>query len=115
MSTAYKAPSAAAMPSRQFSQDSFDVKTAPRQHTSRWNPRSWSKRAWIIAAVLAVLVLIAVIVGAVEGAKRDAYPTYTKLNYSLRDTYQGSNFFDNFDYFTGYDPSAGFVQLVLLH
>jgi len=110
MPSVYKAPNAAAMSSRQFSEDSLDVKTTPRQHTPRWNPRYWSKRAWAIVTLLAVLVIVAVIVGAVEGTKQDAYPTYTQLNYSLRDTFQGSNFFDNFDYFTGYDPAAGFVQ-----
>jgi len=45
-------------------------------------------------------------------ARRNRYPSYTKLTYSIQDTYSGTSFFDNFDYFTGYDPSSGFVHYV---
>lgn len=51
-------------------------------------------------------------IGAVVGTKLNSYPDYSALNYTLQDTYSGTNFFDNFDYFTGYDPTSGFVHYV---
>lgn len=74
-----------------------------------YNPRGWTTRTRIIVAIVAVVVLIAIIVGAYEGVKLNRYPDYSPLNYSLKDTFQGANFFDNFDYFTGADPAEGFV------
>ena len=38
------------------------------------------------------------------------YPNYSKLDYSLKDEFSGSTFFDNFEYFTDTDPTHGFVQ-----
>lgn len=55
-------------------------------------------------------IVVIIIAGAVAGAKANAYPDYSKLTYALKDEYSGTGFFDNFDYFTGYDPSSGFVQ-----
>jgi hypothetical protein len=87
-----------------------------------WNPRYWRKRVWA-GVVVAILVILAIIIGvAVTQAKKNKYPDYTALSYSLKDTsrlllfaYQnlyltivtvdGESFFDNFNYFTGYDPS----------
>lgn len=87
-----------------------------------WNPRYWRKRVWA-GVVIAILVILAIIIGvAVSQTKNNAYPDYTTLSYSLKDTswlsffaYQrlyltivtvdGESFFDNFNYFTGYDPS----------
>lgn len=62
--------------------------------------QSWSKKTWIIIGAAAAAVLIIVIVVPVEVAKENAYPDYTAINYTLTDTYSGSDFFDNFDYFT---------------
>ena len=40
-------------------------------------------------------------------------PSYQHDGYGMPlDNYTGLNFFDNFDYITGYDPSAGFVHYV---
>ncbi|KAI9149363.1 putative glycosidase [Paramyrothecium foliicola] len=77
-----------------------------------WNPKYWQKRVWAI--VVAIIVVIAIVVGAVVGTqvKKNAYPDYTELSYSLAETYGGENFFDKFDYFTGYDPTGGFVHYV---
>jgi hypothetical protein len=89
----------------------YQKSTEPRP--SRWNPKTWSKKGWIIAGtVVGAVVLLAVIVGAVEGSKATSYPDYSPLNYQLEDTYAGTDFFDNFDYFTGYDPAEGFVHYV---
>ena len=97
--------------------------------SSRWNPKTWGKKTRIAVAVSAVVLLVVIIVGAVVGTKENAYPSYSKLNYQIKDTCmylkavavevtwltcspadQGTSFFDNFDYFTGYDPTQGFVQ-----
>ena len=64
------------------------------------------------AIVAAIIIIVAVVVGAVLGTRKNAYPDYTPLSYTLQDTYHGTDFFDNFDYFTGYDPSQGFVHYV---
>lgn len=88
-----------------------------------WNPRYWRKRVWA-GAVVAVLVILAIIISvAVTKAKENEYPDYTALTYSLKDTsallpvacpsqhltkfvtVEGESFFDEFNYFTGYDPS----------
>jgi hypothetical protein len=37
---------------------------------------------------------------------------YCKINMSNKPTDSGTTFFDNFDYFTGYDPAQGFVHYV---
>jgi hypothetical protein len=77
-----------------------------------WNPRYWQKRVWLI--LVAIVVIVAIVVGAVVGvqAKKSRYPDYSELSYSLAETYGGENFFDKFDYFTGYDPTGGFVHYV---
>ncbi|KAF3398364.1 hypothetical protein F1880_006063 [Penicillium rolfsii] len=79
---------------------------------SWYDPRGWSSRKkWIIGACV-VVVIVAVIVGAVEGVKANAYPNYSQLNYTLADTYSGSSFFDDFEYYTSADPTNGWVQYV---
>jgi hypothetical protein len=77
-----------------------------------WNPRYWPKKVW--AGIVTLIVVLAIIVGAVVGvnAKKNAYPNYSELSYSLAETYEGEQFFDKFDYFTGYDPTGGFVHYV---
>jgi len=82
----------------------------PIRSPSQANPKYWGRKVWIGVAVGAVIIVIAVIVGGVLGVRANAYPSYSKLSYSLQDDYSGSSFFDNFDYFTGYDPSSGFVH-----
>ncbi|KAG9250924.1 concanavalin A-like lectin/glucanase domain-containing protein [Emericellopsis atlantica] len=77
-----------------------------------WNPRYWRKRVWIaIAVILLIIIVIAVAVGVTQ-SKSNKYPDYSALSYALSETYGGESFFDNFDYFTGYDPTAGFVHYV---
>jgi hypothetical protein len=77
-----------------------------------YNPLGWSGRKKLIIAGCVVVVIVAVIVGAVEGVKANAYPNYSQLNYTLVDTFSGSSFFDNFEYYTSTDPSNGWVQYV---
>ncbi|KAJ5161968.1 hypothetical protein N7492_007360 [Penicillium capsulatum] len=77
-----------------------------------YDPRDWSLRKKLIVAACIVVVIIAVVVGAVEGVKANAYPNYSRLSYNPVDVYSGASFFDNFEYFTGYDPTKGFVHYV---
>lgn len=77
-----------------------------------YDPRGWSLRKKLIVAACVIVVIVAVIVGAVEGVKANAYPNYTALTYSPADIHSGTSFFDGFNYFTGYDPTHGFVQYV---
>ncbi|KAL1876596.1 hypothetical protein VTK73DRAFT_9260 [Phialemonium thermophilum] len=74
-----------------------------------WHSR---KRVWAgVAAAIAVIIVIVVPVG-VTVHNNNRYPDYKKLTYSLADTYAGDNIFDNFNYFTGYDPAHGLVHYV---
>jgi hypothetical protein len=78
-------------------------------------PGSWTKRSKIIvAAIAAVVIIVAIIVGAVVGTQNNSsYPDYKQLAYRLEDTYSGTDFFDNFDFFDAADPTNGFVHYVL--
>lgn len=64
----------------------------------------------MLLAVGLVAVVIVVLVVALVVSRANRYPDYPRLSYSLVDTYSGTSFFDNFNYFTGYDPAQGFVQ-----
>lgn len=80
---------------------------------SKWAPRNWTACTWISVGTAVAVIIVAIIVGAVLGSEASAaYPDYSALSYTLQDTYSGTHFFDNFDYFTGYDPSYGFVHYV---
>lgn len=87
----------------------------PQGTGSKWNPKNWGKKGWIIAGCVAVVVIVAVVVGAVEGTKANEYPSYSALNYTLNETYSGTDFFDMFNYYSDTDPSAGYVQSVCLN
>ncbi|KAK4191353.1 concanavalin A-like lectin/glucanase domain-containing protein [Podospora australis] len=86
---------------------------------SSWSPRSWSRRVWLIIATVVILIVV-IIVGAVVGVNatknnkgdgfNHSYPNYTRLEYSLQDTYTPENFFQKFNYYTGWDPAGGFVH-----
>jgi hypothetical protein len=52
---------------------------------SRANLKYWGRKVWIGIAVGAIIIVIAVIVGAVLGVRANAYPSYSKLSYSLQD------------------------------
>lgn len=91
--------------------DPFDDKYATSEG-SRWNPKNWSKKALIGVAAGAVVLITAIIVVVFLEIRSNTYPSYSRLTYALEDTYSGANFFDNFDYFTGFDPAHGFVHYV---
>lgn len=51
-----------------------------------WDVKHWSKKAFLLAALaLAAIIVIAVVV-AIEVEKKNRYPSYTALSYSLTDT-----------------------------
>ncbi|KAF5689390.1 endo-1,3(4)-beta-glucanase [Fusarium denticulatum] len=77
-----------------------------------WNPRYWRKRIWVAIIIVIIVIVIIIVAVAVERARKNMYPDYTPLSYSLKDTYGGESFFDQFSYFTGYDPTEGFVHYV---
>lgn len=77
-----------------------------------WDVRGWSKKRILLVALGLLILIVVVVIIAVEVSKKSAYPNYTALTYTLADTYSGTGFFDNFDYFTGFDPSGGFVHYV---
>jgi hypothetical protein len=77
---------------------------------SKWDPRGWSLKNKIFLAIGIIVVIVAIIVGSVLGVRANRYPNYSKLDYTLQNTFSGSSFFDNFEYFTGTDPANGFVQ-----
>jgi hypothetical protein len=81
----------------------------PISRFSGFDPRGWRTRTQVIAAGVVVVVIIAIIVGAYEGWKSNRYPNYSTINYSLKDTFEGENFFDNFWYWSAADPTSGFV------
>ncbi|KAJ6164006.1 hypothetical protein N7470_002678 [Penicillium chermesinum] len=76
------------------------------------NPRSWSLRKQLVVASTVVVIIIVVVVGAYEGVKANRYPDYRPLDYKLVDIYGGISFFDQFDYFSGEDPTNGHVVYV---
>ncbi|RDL40908.1 uncharacterized protein BP5553_00887 [Venustampulla echinocandica] len=82
----------------------------------RWYEyKHWNRRTWIgvgAVVVLVVVIIVATVAGVEVAKKNNRYPDYSKLTYKLSDTYSGENFFDQFDYFTGYDPTGGFVHYV---
>ncbi|RCI16468.1 hypothetical protein L249_2085 [Ophiocordyceps polyrhachis-furcata BCC 54312] len=97
--------------------DDMDFAQASRQAKAAmpwWEPRFWRKRVWAaVAGVVVVVVVVAVVVAvAVSLSGHGSYPDYKPLTYALRDTYEGETFFDQFNYFTGYDPAKGFVHYV---
>jgi heme/copper-type cytochrome/quinol oxidase subunit 2 len=67
-------------------------------HSSPWNPRTWSRRVWTIlitAIVVIVIVVVATVVGVnatrnnnngPSGPDPNRYPNYTRLDYTLADT-----------------------------
>jgi hypothetical protein len=48
-----------------------------------YNIKYWGKKAWIAVVAIVVIIIVIVVVVAVEVTKNNAYPDYTKLNYSL--------------------------------
>lgn len=78
-----------------------------------WDVRAWSKKKMAIVGTCVLAVLLVVIVVPAVEVPKNRYPDYTALSYSMVDNIHGTDFFDSFDYFTGYDPTEGFVHYLL--
>ncbi|ERS95621.1 uncharacterized protein SPSK_02566 [Sporothrix schenckii 1099-18] len=81
-----------------------------------WKPSAWTKKVWalVIGSITAIVVIVIVVAVVVtrNNANANRYPDYSQVNYTLKETFSGESFFDNFNYFTGYDPASGFVHYV---
>lgn len=53
---------------------------------SKWNPRSWTPMVRIIVGIVAAVLVVAVVIAGVLGAKANAYPSYSRIEYTLSDT-----------------------------
>ena len=53
---------------------------------SPWDVRQWSWKRWAMLIVGVVVVIVAVIIIAVEVTKKNKYPDYSALTYTLADT-----------------------------
>lgn len=85
---------------------------APQNHKAWYDPRGWSLRKKLLVVGIAIVIIVAVVAGSVEGVKANRYPDYRPLNYSLADVYEGPAFFNKFNYYSGADPTDGFVEYV---
>lgn len=48
-----------------------------------WNAKHWGKKGWFITLGVVTAIIIIIAVAAVEAAKANRYPIYSKLTYSL--------------------------------
>lgn len=112
----HPAVTATSTPLSSSSEQNLPTRVADDDTRSRANPKTWSVKVWFLLGFVAIGVIVGATVGGVLGARAraraNAYPNYSKITYKLQDTYSGPSFFSNFDYFTGYDPTHGFVHYV---
>ncbi|KAK3939545.1 putative glycosidase [Diplogelasinospora grovesii] len=85
-----------------------------KPYTPWYDVRGWARWVWAVVVGLIIAIIVAIVVAVVvtNNQKANRYPDYSKLNYTLADTYSGTTFFDKFDYFNTYDPAGGFVHYV---
>src|SRR4051812_44096898 len=52
-----------------------------------WDVRAWSKKKMLLVGggLVVVIIILAVVIG-VEVSKKNAYPNYSQLSYSLKDS-----------------------------
>lgn len=58
-----------------------------------WNLKAWRKRTFVFLALGLAIMIAVIVVIVVEVEKKNAYPDYSKLNYSLVDTCTYSSHF----------------------
>lgn len=59
------------------------------EHSEPWyKPKYWRKRTWalVVATLVVVIVIVIAVPIAVTRNKKNSYPNYSKLNYTLTDT-----------------------------
>lgn len=64
----------------------YDFNGVQEDRDPRWfDVRYWSKRLLILSALAVVIVIVIIIAVAVVEVKKNAYPDYSQLNYTLVD------------------------------
>jgi hypothetical protein len=64
----------------------YDFNGVQEDREPRWfDVRYWSKKTLILSALALVIIIVVVVAVAVVEVKKNAYPDYSKLNYSLVD------------------------------
>ncbi|KAF2086575.1 glycoside hydrolase family 16 protein [Saccharata proteae CBS 121410] len=79
---------------------------------SKWNPKNWGLKTKIGVGLAVAVAIVVIVVGAYYGTRNEEYPDYSRLNYTLTKEYSGTNFFDDFEFYTATDPTHGFVDYV---
>jgi hypothetical protein len=51
-----------------------------------WNPRYWGWKKWAALLVALVIIVVVIVVAVVEVEKKNRYPNYSALTYTLADT-----------------------------
>jgi hypothetical protein len=59
----------------------------PRRMARKWyNVKAWSKKVWISIAAGVMILIIIIVIAAVEVNKKNRYPDYSALKYSVSET-----------------------------
>lgn len=64
--------------------EKFDREETLRPH--RWDVRAWPRRAWALLVAVLVIIIVIVVVVVVVVTKKNKYPAYAPLKYTLADT-----------------------------
>ena len=64
----------------------YEIDRDETLNPSLWDVRHWSWRSWAILIAGLILVVVIVVIVVVEVMKKDKYPDYSALTYSLADT-----------------------------
>lgn len=70
--------------------DSYEKQTSP----AWYNVKAWSKKKMGIVAGIIIVLLIIIIAVAVVEVRKNRYPDYTALSYSMVDNIHGTTFLD---------------------
>jgi len=53
----------------------------------RWyDLKRWGKKVWIALVAIIIIIIVVVVVAVVEVEKKDKYPDYSKVTYTVADT-----------------------------
>jgi hypothetical protein len=84
-SSGVKSGEASAYDEIMLSRKGQDVRHAPSR-MPWYNPRYWRKRVWAGVATIVVIIIIIIVAVAVSQSRKNRYPDYSPLEYSLADT-----------------------------
>lgn len=75
-------------PPPQYKLDDENTATSRR----RFDPRTWGRKIWFIAIAVLAVIIIAIVAAVVEVEKKNKYPNYSELSYSISETCMSSFF-----------------------